>query len=80
MTVTVLFFARARELVSTDRVVLDAAGMTVGNLRRRLAADFPALAGLLERCAVAVNGEYAEDSVAVPPGAEVAVIPPVSGG
>jgi molybdopterin converting factor small subunit len=35
---------------------------------------------LLSRSAVAVNEEFADDAVAIPAGAEVALLPPVSGG
>ena len=77
----VLLFARARELVGTDvlDVVLPDAA-TVGELRRRLAKDCPRLAGLLQRCAIAVNSEYVGDETQLAANAEVAVLPPVSGG
>jgi molybdopterin converting factor subunit 1 len=74
-------FARSRELVGNDTIeVALPDGATVRDLRLRLAAEFPALAGLLERSAMAVNDEFAEDSLTLPPGAEVALLPPVSGG
>jgi molybdopterin converting factor small subunit len=38
------------------------------------------LADWLPRCAIGVNGEYAENQTAIPAGAEIAVLPPVSGG
>jgi molybdopterin converting factor subunit 1 len=81
MTVRVRLFARAKDLAGTDAVAVTLSpGATVGDLRRRLAADHPALAGLLSRCAVAVADEFAEDSLPLPAGAEVALLPPVSGG
>ena len=40
----------------------------------------PAVAGLLDRSAVAIGGRYADDDVPVPVGADVAILPPVSGG
>ena len=81
MTTRVRLFARARDLAGAETLSVDLpAGTTVGELRRRLAGDVPALAGLLERSAVGVNEEYAADDAVIPPGAEVAVIPPVSGG
>ena len=52
----------------------------MGELRGALAARHPALARVLPRCRLAVNQEFAEDGDPVPDGAEVAVIPPVSGG
>jgi molybdopterin converting factor subunit 1 len=79
--ILVRFFARARELaeVSEVRLPLPPAA-TVGQLRNALASRFPALAPLLERCALAVNEAYADDPQPLPDGATVAVIPPVSGG
>lgn len=81
MTLTVQLFARGRELAGADTVAAELpAAATVADLRRTLAARFPALAGLLERSAVAVNHDFAENDRALSPGDEVAVIPPVSGG
>lgn len=74
-------FARARQLAGTDALDLEMpAGATVGDLRRRIAEIAPALAGLLERSALAVNDEFADDSQVLPMNAEIAVLPPVSGG
>jgi molybdopterin converting factor subunit 1 len=81
MTVRVRLFARAKDLAGADAVTLSLpAGATVAELRRRLAAEYPALTGLLSRCAVAVAGEFAQDIQALPDSAEVALLPPVSGG
>jgi molybdopterin converting factor small subunit len=76
--VRIRLFARARELAGAEVVV--AAGPTVGDVRRALADAYPVLAGLLPRSAFAVNAEYAGDDVAVRPGDDLAVLPPVSGG
>lgn len=79
--VIVRLFARARDLAGTPTFPLELpAGATVSDLRRQLAAARPALAGLLQRCAVAVNGDFAGEGVLVTDGAEVAILPPVSGG
>ena len=81
MRLRVHLFARARDIVGTSSVLLDLPeGATVGQLRQRLAAAQPALAPLLERSALAVNDEFAEDKATLPVGAEVALLPPVSGG
>jgi molybdopterin converting factor subunit 1 len=81
MMCRVRLFARAKDLAGAETVTVTLpAGATVGDLRRDLAAERPALAGLLPRCAVAVAGEFAEDSYTLPAGAEVALLPPVSGG
>ncbi len=81
MTYEVRLFARAKDLAGAEslRLVLPQ-GATVADLRARLAAECPALAALLERCAIAVNDEFAEDALTIPQPAEVAVLPPVSGG
>jgi molybdopterin converting factor small subunit len=55
-------------------------GATVRDLRRCLAEECPRLAGLLERCAVAVDNEFAGEALVLPAAAEIAVLPPVSGG
>ena len=81
MRVCVRFFARARDLAGREALHLEAAPeATVGELRRLLAEAVPALATILGRCAVAVQGEFAGDDVPLPPDAEVAILPPVSGG
>ncbi len=81
MIVRVRLFARLRDLAGVGALTVDLPdGATVAELRRRVAADFPSLAGLLERCAVAVDDEFAEDTFALPAGAEAALLPPVSGG
>ena len=81
MQVRVCLFARARDLAGRDAVVLELpGGGTAGDLRRRLADEHPALRGLLERSALAVNNEFAGDDLTLPPDAEIAVLPPVSGG
>lgn len=81
MLVHVHLFARARDLAGADLLRVDLPdGATVAELRRRLAADHPALASLLERSALAVENEFAADSLVLTNDAEVAVLPPVSGG
>jgi molybdopterin converting factor subunit 1 len=81
MIVRVYLFARAKDIVGTTSVLLDLPeGATIGQLRQRLAEAHPALAPLLERSALAVSDEFAEDRTTLPAGAEVALLPPVSGG
>lgn len=81
MKVDIRLFARARDLAGRETLSLEvASGATVGELRRVLARVHPELAALLERCALAVNQDFAADSAALPEWAEVAVLPPVSGG
>lgn len=81
MRCQVLLFARARDLAGAGSLTLDLPeGATVAELRRRLAEDNPALASLLQRSALAVNGEFADADRTLPAGAEIALLPPVSGG
>lgn len=81
MTVRVQLFALAKDLAQSSLIELSLAeGATVGDLRRALAKQVPALASVLGHVLFALNAEYATDATVVPPGAEVACIPPVSGG
>jgi molybdopterin converting factor subunit 1 len=81
MRLRVHLFARARDIAGTSSVLVDLPeDATVGRLRQRLTEEQPALAALLERSAIAVNDEFADDQAILPAGAEVALLPPVSGG
>ncbi len=81
MLVHVRLFARARDLAGADMLRVELPdGATVADLRRRLAAEYPALSSLLERSALAVENEFAADTQVLPAGVEVALLPPVSGG
>ena len=75
----VLLFARARDLIGADRVDVPASP-NVGALRQQLMRAYPNVAGLLERSAFAINDEFADDATPIPADAEVALLPPVSGG
>ncbi len=81
MKIQVHLFARAKDLVRASTIELDLAeGATVGDLRRKLAEMYPALGSLLEHSALAVNNEFAPDAWTLPVQAEIALLPPVSGG
>ena len=81
MIVTVRLFARAKDLAGGDTVhVTLAEGATVADLRRQLTKTVPKLGELLKRSAIAVEGEFAGDSISLRAEAEVALLPPVSGG
>jgi molybdopterin converting factor subunit 1 len=79
--VEVRLFAVARQRVGLPAVALEVPEpATVAALKRALAEAYPALAPLVPNLLIAVNSEYAAADAAIPPGAEVAAFPPVSGG
>ncbi len=80
-TVTVLFFAAARERAGLSRLELPVGeGLRVRDVLAQLAAQLPALGPLLPHLRVAVDREFVDLEAQVAPGAELALIPPVSGG
>lgn len=81
MKITILFFAQARERAGRSEAVLELPeGASLADLGERLRRDYPTLADLLPTVALAVDGELARADRALRPGAEVALLPPVSGG
>lgn len=74
-------FASAADALGTGELEVELpAGSTVEDLRRHLEERFPELARHWPRLAVAVDGELAAADAELPSGAEVALLPPVSGG
>lgn len=81
LRITVVAFATAADaLGAPEREIEVPAGTRVEDLQRRLEAEHPELAPLWPRLAVAVDGELASPGTELPDGAEVALLPPVSGG
>jgi len=81
MNVSVRLFARARDILRRSILHVELPpGATVGDLRRQLETEHPALKLLLEKSALAVNDEFAGNSFTIPVNAEIALLPPVSGG
>jgi molybdopterin synthase catalytic subunit len=77
----VKLFAVARQRVGHEAVDVQlSSAATVGQLRGALVEQFPALGDIVPHVRFAVNSEYAGDATAIPAAAEIAVIPPVSGG
>jgi|688.fasta_scaffold1085128_2 molybdopterin converting factor small subunit len=79
-TLQVALFAGMADAAGTRRAELPWRGGSVADLRAALEAAYPAIGGLLARSAVAIGNRYAADDGDVPAGADVAIIPPVSGG
>ncbi len=81
MRIRVLFFAGARSSAGRDAEEIDlAARATVRDARDAIAERFPGLRDRLAHVRFAVDREFAPLEAALHQGAEVAVIPPVSGG
>ncbi|MFZ0888661.1 MAG: molybdenum cofactor biosynthesis protein MoaE [Candidatus Binataceae bacterium] len=78
---TLRLFATLRERAGTAELVREFPdGVTVGQIWRKLGEEFPALAGVHDRIAFAVNREYVNAHFRPGDNDEVAFIPPVSGG
>lgn len=73
-------FAGLAELAGGRVVEIDWPGGTVADLVAAVAAARPAVAPLLARSAVAIDHRHAAADATVLPGADVAILPPVSGG
>jgi molybdopterin converting factor subunit 1 len=81
MKVIVKLFAVARQRIGKEQLAVELPmGATVGQLRRILVELHPTLADVLAHARLAVKSEYAAESEVIPEAAEVAIIPPVSGG
>jgi molybdopterin converting factor subunit 1 len=81
MIVNVRLFAVARQLAGAETIALDLPrSVTVADVRQNLITRLPPLAQFGSQLRFAVNAEYADDAMPVPANAEVACIPPVSGG
>ncbi|MFF8186360.1 MoaD/ThiS family protein [Microbacterium sp. NPDC016588] len=78
MSVRVRYFAAAAEAAGTDAEVRSEISLAV--LRSAVLADHPALAGILDRCAVLVDGERRDDDAPLTGVAHVDVLPPFAGG
>ncbi len=81
-SVTLLYFAAARERagLAREEVELPPGQPTVADVLAQVAELHPALRPLLPHLRVAVDQEFTAASAPVRAGAELALIPPVSGG
>jgi len=81
MQFEVRLFALYRERAGASLITVEVPeGATVGALTDVVRGLYPRLAPPEVRIVVAVNAEYADDDLALSPGDEVCLIPPVSGG
>ena len=81
MTVQLLFFAQARERAGSGQATLDLpAGSRVRDALAKVGERWPELVELMPHLAVAMNQKLVGGEEAVVDGAELALLPPVSGG
>ncbi len=74
-------FAALRDRTGASELSIDLpAGATVRDLKSAVEARIPALSGRLGPVRVAADHEFLSDDDVLPDGAELALIPPVSGG
>lgn len=79
--VKLLFFATLRDRAGTKSVELDVPpDLTVKDLKDRIAGEYPNLKESMKSVLITINREYAFDEAVIPPDAELAMFPPVSGG
>lgn len=74
----VRFFAAAEEAVGSDQQERSEASL--GELRAALLSEHPALAAVLPRCAVLVDGARVDDAHPLGASTTVDVLPPFAGG
>ena len=81
MKVRVKLFAVARQRTGHESVDIELPERaTVRQLRGAIVEQCPALADVVAHARLAMNNEYAADETLVAVNAELALIPPVSGG
>jgi molybdopterin converting factor subunit 1 len=81
MTIRVSFFAAARELIGLEHLELQLAETaTLATVRNLLAERYPQLTAIMHRSTWAVDCQYVESGHPLHDGAEIGLIPPVSGG
>lgn len=84
MRIHLLAFASASEAIGAPerdyRLPTEEGPPTVSDLKAALSEDFPQVKELWQRLAVSIDGEIVSDAEALHEGAEVALLPPVSGG
>jgi MoaE-MoaD fusion protein len=79
--VSLLLFASLRDAIGERSLCLEFdEGSTVADLKHRLGLEYPNVEPMLETVVCAIDDDYVTIEEALHDGAEVALIPPVSGG
>ena len=81
MKVSLVLFAALRDAVGERTLCLELAdGATVNDLKEQLAVRYPRVEPMMKTVVCAIDDEYVKSEARLREGAEVALIPPVSGG
>ena len=81
MKLSVKLFAVAKERAGRSAIEIELPdGATVRQLRGAIVEQFPPLADVMRHARLAVDNDYAGDAAVISSAAEIALIPPVSGG
>ncbi len=79
--VKLLFFATLRDRAGSKSMELEIpANLTVQGLKDQISDQYPNLKDAMSSVIITINREYAFDDAIIPPNAELAMFPPVSGG
>lgn len=79
--VKLLFFATLRDRAGARSMELDIpTDLTVQGLKDKISREYPNLKDSMSSVLITINREYAFDEAVIPPNAELAMFPPVSGG
>jgi molybdopterin converting factor subunit 1 len=79
--VKLLFFATLRERAGTKSMELEIPpDLTIQGLKAKISNEIPNLKESMSSVLITINREYAFDEAVIPPNAELAMFPPVSGG
>ena len=79
MELRIRFYGRLADAIAPE-IELAAAGCSVGALRSRIAADFPAADAMLSRARACVGDRLVGDEQSIGDADTVEFLPPVSGG
>ncbi|MEX1042196.1 MAG: MoaD/ThiS family protein [Pirellulaceae bacterium] len=81
MKIRVKLFAAAQETIGRDEITVELEEpANIAQLRLRLSQEYPKLAPLVSKSMFAIDNQYAQEDSPLSENAEVACIPPVSGG
>jgi len=79
--VKLLFFATLRDRAGTKSMELEIpTDLTIQGLKDKISNEYPNLKESMSSVLITINREYAFDEAVIPPNAELAMFPPVSGG